>query len=61
MFVGAGLVPAPFVLINLQTKGQAQGLPFWGKSLERATGFAPVPKPWKGFVLLLHYARLRPP
>jgi hypothetical protein len=24
---------------------------------ERATGFAPVPKPWKGFVLLLHYAR----
>ena len=26
---------------------------------ERATGFAPVPKPWKGFVLLLHYARLR--
>ena len=25
---------------------------------ERATGFAPVPKPWKGFVLLLHYARV---
>jgi hypothetical protein len=29
--------------------------------LERATGFAPVPKPWKGFVLLLHYARIGPP
>ena len=28
--------------------------------MERAAGIAPALKPWKGVVLLLHYARLRP-